>query len=113
MDVFEFAIREFVMPLPVFSILVVYSQEPLAILEEPILFDEFVLDLRRRMVVAPRVPLVVDKLPLLDKSLSVFIAGAVELYGHAGYPPIVSRPENRPRSMHAAQLTLWNERRQL
>ena len=69
MDIFEIAIREFVMPLPVFSILVIYSQEPLAVLEEPILFDEFVLDLRRRMVVAPRAPFVIGKLTLLDESL--------------------------------------------
>src|ERR1700731_2628385 len=113
MDVFEIAIREFVMPPTFFSVLVVYRQEPLAVLGEAVLFDEFFFGLRRRMVVAPRVPFVIGKLTLLDKSLGAFIAGAVELYGHAGYPPIVSRPGDRPRSMHAAQLTLWKERRQL
>jgi hypothetical protein len=31
------------------------------------------------MVVAPRLPFVIDKLTVLDKSLGMFIAGAVEL----------------------------------
>ena len=64
-------------------------------------------------MVAPRFPFVIDKLTLLDKSLGVSMCALVELYGHAGYPLIVSRPENRPRSVHAAQLTFCNERRQL
>src|SRR5208337_1662914 len=109
MDIFEIAIREFVMPPTFFSVLVVYRQEPFTVLGEAVLFDEFFFGLRGRMVIAPRVPFVVDKLTLLDKSFGVFIAGAVELYGHAGYPLIVSRPENRPRPVHATQLALWNE----
>src|ERR1700757_4401839 len=113
MDIFEIAKWEFVMPPTFVSVFVVYCQEPLAVLGEAVLFDEFFFDLCGRMVVTPRVPFVIGKLTLFDESLGVFIAGAIELYGHAGCPPIVSRPENRPRLVHAAQLTLWNERRQL
>jgi len=101
------------MPPTVLFVLIIYSQKPFAVLEEPIVFDEFNLGPRGGMMVAPRVPFVVDKLALLNKSLGVLIAGGVELYGPAGYLTMVARPENRRRSMHAAQLTLWNERRPL
>ena len=113
MDIFEIAIWRFVMPPTVLFVLIVYSQKPFAVLEEPIFFDEFNLGPRGGMMVAPRVPFVVDELALLDKSFGVFICAVIELHGHAGYLPIVARPENRRRSMHAAQLTPWNERRPL
>ena len=93
MDIFEIAKREFVMTLPVLALLVIYPQEPFAVLAEIILLDEFFLHLSRGMMVAPRVPLVVDELTLFDKSLGVFICAAVELRGHAGYPLILSRPQ--------------------
>src|SRR5690349_969474 len=98
MDMFEIAIWKFVMPPTFFSVFVVYPQEPFAVLGVPILFDEFILGPCGRMVVAPCVPLVVKKLTLTNKSLGVFICAVVELHGHAGYPLIVSRPENRQRS---------------
>jgi hypothetical protein len=83
MDIFEIAKWKFVMPPTFFSVLVVYSQEPIAVFEEPIVFDEFVLDLRRRMVVAPRVPFVIGKLTLLDKPLGMLIRALVRLHRHA------------------------------
>lgn len=113
MDFFEIAVWKFVIPPTFFSVLVVYRQEPLAVLREAILFDKFFFDLRGWMVVAPRVPFVIDKLVVFDQALGAFVAGAVELYGHAGYRPIVSKLGNRPRPVGAPQSTLWNERRQL
>lgn len=94
MDIFEVAIREFVMPPAVFAVLVVYRQEPYAVFGESILFDEFIFGLRGWMVVAPRVPLVIDKLTLLDKSLGVFICTFIELNGHATYLLIGLRARN-------------------
>ena len=41
MDIFEIAIWRFVMPPTFFSVLVVYRQEPLSVLGEAVLFDEF------------------------------------------------------------------------
>ena len=113
MDIFEIAIWRFVIPSTFFFVLVVYTQEPFAVLGETILFDEFILGLRGGMVVAPRVPLVVNELTLRDKPLGVLICAAVELHGHAVDPRTVLRPENQHRSVRAAELTLRNERRQL
>jgi hypothetical protein len=83
MDTFEIAIWKFVMPPTFSSVLVVYAQEPFAVLGEPIFLDEVILGLRGRMVVAPRLPFVIDKLTLTDKSLGVLICAVVELHGHA------------------------------
>jgi len=116
MDSFEISIREFVLPLPVFSVLVIYPQEPLAILDEPILFDEFVLDLRGRVVVAPRIAFVIGKLTFLDKSLGVFIAGGVELYGHRLSPYRIEIGKPSPLNargpidtLERAQTGLWKQ----
>ena len=93
MDVFEVAIWKFVMPPAFFFVLVIHPREPLAVLGEAVFFDEVFFGLCGGMVVAPRVPLVIDKLTLFDKPLGVFVCAAVELHGHAGYPLIVSGPE--------------------
>src|SRR4029077_12696118 len=94
MHMFEIAKWKFVMPPAVFAVLVVYRQEPFAVLGEPILFDEFIFGLRGGMVVAPRVPLVIDKLTLLDKSPGVFMCAFIKLNGHAACLLIGSRPRN-------------------
>ena len=46
MHVFEITVGKFIMPFPIFSILVIYSQEPLTVLEETILLDKLFFDLR-------------------------------------------------------------------
>jgi hypothetical protein len=94
MDIFEIAMWKFVMSPGVFAVLVVYRQEPFAVFGESILSDEFIFGPRGGMVVAPRVPLVIDKLTLLDKSLGVFICTFIELNGHAACLFIGSRPLN-------------------
>ena len=100
MDVFEVTIWEFVMPPTVFSVLVVCGQEPFAVLKDPFFFDEFILRPRGGMVVTPRVPFVVDKLTVLDKSLGVFICVLVQLHGHAVYLFTELRLENPQRLPH-------------
>ena len=88
------------MPPTFFSILVVYRQKPLAVLGEAILFDEFILNLRGGMVVAPRVPLVIEKLTLLDEFLGMFICELVQLHRHAVNLFTELRLENRQRLPH-------------
>src|SRR5271165_1084074 len=100
MDIFEIPICKFVMPPTFFSVLVVYRQEPLSVLGEAVLFDEFFFGLRGRMMVAPRVPFVIGKLTLLDKSLGVFICALVQLHRHAVYLFTELRLENRQRLPH-------------
>jgi len=116
MDIFEIAIWKFVIPPTVLFVLIVYSQEPFAVLEEPIFFDEIILRPRGGMVVAPRVPLVVNKLALLNKSLGVFIAGGVELYGHRLSPYRIEIGKPSPLNargpidtLERAQTGLWKQ----
>ena len=97
MNLFEITVGQLVMPSSLFTILGVYPQEPLAVLEKTVLIDELFLDLRRGMVVAPRVPLVVDKFTLLDKSFGVFICALVQFYGHVEYLLTEVRLENGQR----------------
>jgi hypothetical protein len=100
MDIFEISIGKFVAPLTVFRVFIIYSQEPLAVFEKAILFDEFFLGLRGGMVIAPRVSLVVHKVTLLYNSLGVFICVLVQLHCHAVYLFTELRLENRQPLPH-------------
>jgi len=102
MYLIEIAVGQFVVPSSVFAILVVYPQEPLAILEEAIPFDEFFFGLCGGMVVAPRLSLVVDPFTFLDKSLGVSIRTFIELNGHVVYRLTAVRLENRRHLPHYA-----------
>jgi hypothetical protein len=59
------------------SLLVVYCQVPLTVLEEPVLFYKLILLPRGRLVFAPRIPLVIDELTPIDQSLGMLICTVV------------------------------------
>ena len=73
----EIAVWKLIMSFGIFSILVVYCQVPLTILEEPVLFYKLILLPRGRLVFAPRIPLVIDELTLIDQSLGMLICTVV------------------------------------
>ena len=49
MDIFEIAMREFVVPAILFYVLVINTQKPLTVFEEAILLDKFVLVSKARV----------------------------------------------------------------
>jgi hypothetical protein len=73
----EIAVWKLIMSFGIFYILVVYCQIPLTILEEPVLSYKLILLPRGRLVFAPRIPLVIDELTLIDQSLGMLICTVV------------------------------------
>src|SRR5687768_13524612 len=81
-DVLEVAVGELVVALGVLRLLVVYPQVPLPVLTVAVLLDEPVLLGRRRLVLAPVVPLVEDDTSLRDQLRRVVVASLAQLDCH-------------------------------
>src|SRR4051812_9845790 len=82
MDALEVAVGELVVALGVARGIVVDAQEPLAVLGEAMLLEVPVLVLRRRLLLAPVVPVVENPPALFDQTLSVLFRVSVQPHRH-------------------------------
>jgi hypothetical protein len=76
-SIFEISVRKLIMSFGVLSIFVVDSQIPLPILKEPMPLYELIFPPCGRLVFAPRIPLVVDELVLVNEVLGVLVCTVV------------------------------------
>ena len=81
-DFYEISIRKLVPLLGVFTLLVVDSQMPLAILGETVCGDEVVFFLGRWLVFAPRIPIIDYSLSPGDESLGMLECFLVQFHCH-------------------------------
>jgi hypothetical protein len=74
-------IRELVVSLAVRVYVVINSQKPFGVFLQSVGLNEGIFVLRRRLMFAPRVPLVVDESTFLDELLGKRICGLVQFTG--------------------------------
>jgi len=70
-NVFEVSVRKLIRSFGLLRLLTVNPQMPLRIFADPVPSDEFIFILRRRLVLAPVVPFVVDELPFEGEGFRV------------------------------------------
>src|SRR6202047_4146690 len=87
MDVFEISIGKLVMSLGILGVFVVDPQMPLAVFGEAMALDELILLLRRRLMLAPVIALVVYEFSIADELFGVLKCASVKRYGHR-YSPV-------------------------
>src|SRR2546423_1942787 len=85
MHLFKVAIRKFIPPLIVLVFLIVDSQIPLSILAKPMLRNELILLLCRRLVLAPHIPLIKDIVSFLYQLLCMFKCSSVQFDCHRSH----------------------------
>src|SRR2546423_2619042 len=85
-DLDEIAVRELVASLAVRGFLVIHAEVPLPVLVDSVLGEELVLLPGRGLMLAPRISLVEDDLPILDQSARLVVAGLVQLDCHGSSP---------------------------
>jgi len=76
-SLFEISVWKLIMSFGILSILVVNCQIPLPIIKEPMLLYELIFLTRRRLVFAPRIPLILYELALVDECLGVLVCAVV------------------------------------